>query len=181
MKWYQQKIGRFENLSDLICSFFKEFYLVIILLFALLFCMSGKAEAFIFTCSNKTSWESKADATYDFYNTPIRPDGSPNHTLDFSKQLDTFYNGDEYALVVNGSSGCYAAVNCLTEAGYDFSKPFKVNHPAWKNYSQCTCVKRPQAGCNAVTWHRKKTPSVKSGPVGSKFPAYPTPTYPASW
>jgi len=180
MKWYQERIGRFENLSDLICSFFKEFYLVIILLIALLFCMSGNAEAFTFTCSNKTSWESKADTIHDFYNTPIRPDGSPNHTLDFSEQLDTFYSKD-YNLVTYGSEKCYAAISCSDESGYNFSKGFPLGHPAWTNHSQCSCAKRPQAGCNSVKWYRKGYPTYVSGVVGTKFPAYPTPTYPTSW
>jgi len=181
MKWYQKRIGRFENLSELIWSFLIQFTPIILVSLALIVCLSGHAEAVNFNCANKGNWESMSAKTYDFYDTEIRPDGSPSHTLGFSEQLDTFYNGDEYLLEIDPNSECYAAVNCLDASGYDFTRPFPEGHPAWTNSRQCACSHYPQAGCARVTWHRKGTPNIKSGGSGSKFPVYQAPTYPTTW
>ena len=135
-----------------------------------------------FTCSNTASWVSIASNTnpYDFYNHRIKPDGSPLSTLDFAQQLDAFYSNNEYELVVNPDSECYAAVTCTEGTGYDFSQPFNSDHPAWSD-SRCACSHHPQTGCNRVTWHRRGHPNLVSGVVGTPFPPYPTPTYPSSW
>jgi len=180
MKWYRKRIGRFENLSDLVWSFFIEFTPFILISLALILCVFDRAEAVEFNCSNKANWETLSAKTYDFYNSKIRPDGSPNHTLKFDEQLDAFYSKD-YNMVAYGADKCVASATCLDSTGYDFSKPFLKGHPAWKNSRDCSCAVNLQSLCNGVKWYRKGYPTMVSGVVGTKFPAYPAPTYPTEW
>ena len=150
----------------------------------LIFLLMGIGKAYAsqtYSCGNKASWESSSGIpVYDYYDTPIRPDGSPAETLDFAEQLDVLYDKD-LTLKTVGSASCYGALSCLDETGYDFTKPFDSDHPAWINYNQCTCTHPVNPGCNNVTWYRAGYTSLKSGKVGTKFPAYPTPTYPSDW
>ncbi len=124
-----------------------------------------------FDCMNTANWETLATNSnpYDYHTNEIKPDGSPDHTLDFAEQLDALYTGDEYVLDVNTDSECYAANICESAFSGNWNQP------------GCVCSHFPQTGCNRVTWQRRGHPNLISGGVGTQFPPYPQPTYPTPW
>lgn len=153
-------------------------------LFIGVFLFSQEVSAQQFTCANTSSWESLAtnSTPFDYHSSPIKPDGSPSYQLSTADLFHVIYpNVSDVEIIYTNTSECYAGVTCSSGTGYDFSQSFPVEHPAWTNVAQCSCSHAPQSGCNAVTTYRLGNPSLISGPVGSPYPAFPTPVFPASW
>jgi len=122
-----------------------------------------------FSCGNKSSWLSGADLNLDFYNSKIKPDGSPPHSLTTSEQLSTLYNPGDYAVIAVPDPACQAIINCPGEFSGNWNQP------------GCTCGQFPQVGCAKSYWEVENQPALKSGGTGTAMPEFPNPSFPSSW